>query len=151
MGGGSCFHWMVTFLNHTSQASGRILIFRILGYLSNIYLLYYLQVRYQFGLFDEIHVIDDEEVRHCNWVRFLRSSTNIDEVNMVAVRVKGQTLFQVVTQIPPNGELTVYFDATESAVEAPRDIPSHRERVPTEHLGKGIDNATNLCEIRTLL
>ncbi|KAI0225023.1 hypothetical protein LSAT2_023998 [Lamellibrachia satsuma] len=67
-------------------------------------------VRNRFGCVDEIVDVEDQEVRHCNWVRFVRSSTNVDDVNTVATKVRGQPLFQIVKAVPPNGELLVYFD-----------------------------------------
>lgn len=35
-----------------------------------------LQVRHRFGLFDEVCTSGGVQVRHCNWVRFLRVSEN---------------------------------------------------------------------------
>ena len=70
----------------------------------------FFQVRHRFGCVDEIVEIDDQDVRHCNWVRFIRSSTNVDDVNTVATKVRDEPLFQIVKEVPPNGELLVYFD-----------------------------------------
>lgn len=35
-----------------------------------------MQVRHRFGLFDEVCTSAGVQVRHCNWVRFLRVSEN---------------------------------------------------------------------------
>lgn len=73
--------------------------------------LFSFQVRNQFGCFDEILEIDDHEVRHCNWIRFLRSTSDFDEVNLVARQLKNRgPVFQVIRPVPSNGELRVYFD-----------------------------------------
>ena len=63
-----------------------------------------------FGCTDAIIEIDDREVRHCNWVRFLRVAQNPDDVNIIGSRVQGQFVFQVIKTIPPNGELKAYLD-----------------------------------------
>lgn len=34
----------------------------------------FLQIRYRFGLYDEISISNGFRVRHCNWIRFLRVS-----------------------------------------------------------------------------
>ncbi len=70
----------------------------------------YFQIRYHFGCYDEIHEIDEEDVRHCNWVRFLQASDSIDEVNIVGVKLNDQVIFQVVKDILPNTELKAFFD-----------------------------------------
>ncbi len=44
---------------------------------------------------DSVQEVEGAEVRHCNWVRFIQSTHSIDEVNIVAVRVKGHPVFQV--------------------------------------------------------
>ena len=50
-----------------------------------------LQIRHRFGCYDEITEVDRRRVRHCNWVRFLRStSTYNDEVNLIGTKVKGE-------------------------------------------------------------
>lgn len=44
----------------------------------------YLQIRYRFGLYDEVTVINGCRVRHCNWIRFLRvSETYGPQVNIL--------------------------------------------------------------------
>lgn len=39
-----------------------------------VFLYFFLQIRYRFGLYDEIATTNGQKVRHCNWVRFLRMS-----------------------------------------------------------------------------
>ncbi len=53
------------------------------------------QVRNEFGVVDEILDVEEEEVRHCNWVRFIQSANSIDDVNIVGIKVGGRPLFQV--------------------------------------------------------
>ena len=95
-------------------------------------------MRNRFGSVDEIVEIEDQDVRHCNWVRFVRSSTNVDDVNIVATKVRGEPLFQIVKEVPPNGELLVYFDddasdrlaaRVSSQSGVPKPILSERPRV----------------------
>lgn len=65
------------------------------------------QIRNCFGCYDEISTTKE---RHCNWVRFLRTSTTYSEdVNVIGTRVKGEPLFEVVKNIPANTELVVFF------------------------------------------
>ena len=102
------------------------------------------QVRNRFGSVDEIVEIEDQDVRHCNWVRFVRSSANVDDVNIVATKVRGEPLFQIVKEVPPNGELLVYFDddasdrlvaRVSSQCGVPKPILTERPRV-SENLQK---------------
>ena len=37
-------------------------------------------------------------------------SNNIDEVNMVGLRVKGEVIYQIIRTIPPNGEIIAYYE-----------------------------------------
>ena len=69
-------------------------------------------------------------MRHCNWVRFLRASSDVDAVNLVATRVDGSAIFQVVKTIPPNGELLVYFDSVTDDVTSPRREVSECDAKP---------------------
>ncbi|KAK7499811.1 hypothetical protein BaRGS_00008902 [Batillaria attramentaria] len=65
--------------------------------------------RRQHGCYDVIQEIDGQEVRHCNWVRFVKASNNPDEVNVISSKVKGHPFFQVIKHIKPNDELVVLF------------------------------------------
>lgn len=50
-----------------------------------------LQIRHRFGCYDEITEADRRRVRHCNWVRFLRTTpTYSAEVNVIGTKVKGE-------------------------------------------------------------
>ena len=51
--------------------------------------------------------MEKREVRHCNWVRFLRASTNMNDVNVIARRVNKRPQFQVIKPLPVNAELKV--------------------------------------------
>jgi len=66
-----------------------------------------MQVRRRYGCFDEVLQVEKREVRHCNWVRFLRATTNMNDVNMIARRVNKQPQFQVIKPLPVNAELKV--------------------------------------------
>ena len=70
----------------------------------------FFQIRRKFGCYDIIIEVEGREVRHCNWVRFVKSSTNIAEVNIVGLSVQGDTIFQALKPIHPNDELVVFFD-----------------------------------------
>jgi hypothetical protein len=67
-------------------------------------------------------MVDERKVRHCNWLRFLKSSDNVDEVNMVAVKVEGYSLFQTVRPIRPNDEIVVYFNEPCKKPQDPEDV-----------------------------
>ncbi|KAL4229844.1 hypothetical protein ACF0H5_010236 [Mactra antiquata] len=66
-------------------------------------------VRYNYGCEDTISVVDSREVRHCNWVRFLKTSDVIDDVNIVGLKIKGEVVFQTVKTILPNEEIVAYL------------------------------------------
>lgn len=66
-----------------------------------------MQVRRRYGCFDEVLEVEKREVRHCNWVRFLRASTNMNDVNVIARRVNKRPQFQVIKPLPVNAELKV--------------------------------------------
>ncbi|XP_055920397.1 zinc finger protein 235-like [Eupeodes corollae] len=67
-------------------------------------------VRYRFGLYDEISYTFGKRVRHCNWIRFLRVSESYgSQVNMVCTKVKGEPIYEVVKPITTHQELVVYF------------------------------------------
>ncbi|KAK3107874.1 hypothetical protein FSP39_024142 [Pinctada imbricata] len=97
-------------------------------------------VRNKFGVQDEILDIEDREVRHCNWVRFLKSSTNFKEVNIVGTKSEGAVIFQTIKNIKPNDELIAYFDCperentTEEETEISEELlePKIEEEIPDE-------------------
>ncbi|XP_014250296.1 zinc finger protein 287 [Cimex lectularius] len=67
-------------------------------------------IRHRFGCYDEITEVDRRRVRHCNWVRFLRTSTTYsDQVNIIGTKIKGEPIYEAVKNIPANSELVVYF------------------------------------------
>ena len=78
-------------------------------YKANIFL-YMFQVRFKFGCYEEILQVEDEEVRHCNWVRFVTATTSKQEANVVATNHKGRVKFKVVQPINTNEEIKVLFD-----------------------------------------
>ncbi|KAL5279334.1 hypothetical protein ACFFRR_003738 [Megaselia abdita] len=67
-------------------------------------------VRYRFGLYDEILYAAGKRVRHCNWIRFLRvSDVYGPQVNLVCTKVNGEPIYKVVKPITSHQELVVYF------------------------------------------
>lgn len=69
------------------------------------------QIRHQFGCFDEIQDIDNQKVRHCNWIRFLgHSPTLTTDVNLYARIIHGEVIYETITNILPNTELIVFYD-----------------------------------------
>ena len=67
-------------------------------------------VRHRFGCFDEITESNRRKVRHCNWVRFLRTvSSYTPEVNLIGTKVKGEPIYEVVKPIPAHTELVAFF------------------------------------------
>ncbi|XP_065210026.1 zinc finger and SCAN domain-containing protein 2-like [Planococcus citri] len=67
-------------------------------------------IRNRFGCYDEIMEINRRQVRHCNWIRFLRiASEPSDEVNVVGEKIKGEPIYRAVKTIPANSELVVRY------------------------------------------
>ncbi|KAB0794537.1 hypothetical protein PPYR_11376 [Photinus pyralis] len=68
------------------------------------------QIRHRFGCYDEISGNGSRRVRHCNWVRFVRVANSFNPaVNLVATKVGGEPVYEVVKPIPPDTELLVYY------------------------------------------
>ncbi|RWS15766.1 zinc finger and SCAN domain-containing protein 2-like protein [Dinothrombium tinctorium] len=69
-------------------------------------------IRHKFGCFDEIQEVDNQKVRHCNWIRFLRHiNTLSSEVNLIGRIVHGEVIYETITNVSPNTEMIVYYDA----------------------------------------
>ncbi|XP_076054702.1 uncharacterized protein LOC143033308 [Oratosquilla oratoria] len=91
----------------------------------NLPLLPYLppmDLRVRYGSYDEMVDKATGRVRHCNWVRFVHYSLQYGpHVNMVASKVRGSVVFEVVREIPTGGELIVFFlpDCGEDALLLP--------------------------------
>ncbi|XP_046865868.1 oocyte zinc finger protein XlCOF8.4-like isoform X2 [Drosophila willistoni] len=67
-------------------------------------------IRYRFGLYDEISNYYGKQVRHCNWIRFLRLSTIYDSnVNLICTKFNGDPLYEVVKTILAYQEVIVYY------------------------------------------
>ncbi|XP_013790515.1 zinc finger protein 391-like [Limulus polyphemus] len=68
-------------------------------------------VRNRFGCYDQIQVVENRKVRHCNWVRFLRCSPTVtSDVNLL-VRVRpDDIIYECIRQVSPNTELVVHYD-----------------------------------------
>ena len=67
------------------------------------------QVRHKFGCTEEVMEVDGRTVRHCNWLRFLRASTDVCRVNVLARLIDTKATFQVVRPIEPRQELLAFF------------------------------------------
>lgn len=96
----------------------------------------YFQIRRYYGSQDEIVTVEDRKMRHCNWVRFLKTSDVIDDANVVGVRAKHETVFQVTRTVLPNEEIVAYL---------------HREGSPlslTDVLRSSTQNATSTPDVR---
>lgn len=86
----------------------------------NIYFI--LQIRYKFGCYDEICDVENRMVRHCNWIRFSKSSGNINDVNFIAAIVKDQPVYQAIRPVKPNDEIVIFFDHVNDQHEADETI-----------------------------
>ncbi|XP_052060500.1 zinc finger protein 235-like [Mytilus californianus] len=75
-------------------------------------------IRYKFGCYDEICDVENRKVRHCNWIRFSKSSGNINDVNFIAAIVKDQPIYQTIRPVKPNDEIVVFFDHVNIQSEA---------------------------------
>lgn len=68
------------------------------------------QIRYHYGLYDEIALVLGKPVRHCNWIRFLRMSERYTaNVNMVCTRLKGKPVYEAIKSITSHQELVVFY------------------------------------------
>ena len=86
-------------------------------------LLNVLQIRYRFGCYDEILLVGNRKVRHCNWVRFLRETSCQEDVNIVGELQKGEAVvFRVTSFVPPNGELLVHFSDSRQTNNSYSDV-----------------------------
>uniref|UniRef100_A0A8D8XA01 Zinc finger protein 235 n=1 Tax=Cacopsylla melanoneura TaxID=428564 RepID=A0A8D8XA01_9HEMI len=67
-------------------------------------------IRHRFGCYDEITEVNRRKVRHCNWVRFVRTATKYtDEVNIIGSKIKGEPIYEAVKTITANTELVVFY------------------------------------------
>ena len=67
-----------------------------------------LQLRQQFGCADEIVNLSGREVRHCNWMRFVQSSSR-DLANVVAMRIHGDVVLMVISKMAAYCEVRMLF------------------------------------------
>ena len=95
----------------------------------NIYFI--LQIRYKFGCYDEICDVENRMVRHCNWIRFSKSSGNINDVNFIAAIVKDQPVYQAIRPVKPNDEIVIFFDHVNDQHEADETIEEIDVVVPS--------------------
>ena len=74
--------------------------------------------------------VEDRQVRHCNWVRFLKYSTSHRDVNIVGIKVKDEVVFQTVKTILPNEEIIAYL-------RDPSDETEHEATLSETATGSG--------------
>ena len=67
------------------------------------------QIRYEYGLTDEVFPVEGVDVRHCNWVRFLQEAPYPDRANVECIRVKDDVIIRVIKPIDTNEELQAFF------------------------------------------
>ncbi|GIZ04606.1 zinc finger protein 45 [Caerostris extrusa] len=81
-----------------------------------------IHIRHRFGCYDEIQKIDCRRVRHCNWIRFLKSSPTLsNEVNLFwELWLKVNQYSEAVRTVPSNTELVVYLENTGDADDSLR-------------------------------
>ncbi|KAL8624573.1 hypothetical protein ACOMHN_005874 [Nucella lapillus] len=92
-------------------------------------------IRREFGCYDVIEKINGHDVRFCNWVRFVRVTTNPTQANVLcSMLYDGQAVYQVAKTIEPNQEIVVFFPPNLSRVSphasdviSPRTIMSLAE------------------------
>lgn len=102
------------------------------------------QIRHKFDCHDTIEKVDGRDVRHCNWIRFLKSSNNLDDVNMVGVKVDGEAIFQTVKIIRPNEEVLAFFDIT-GEENTERETISMKTNENISHKESIITHSKYLC------
>ncbi|XP_070203278.1 uncharacterized protein [Littorina saxatilis] len=96
-------------------------------------------VRREFGCYDVIQDVDGQDVRHCNWVRFVKVSSNPDDVNVIGSKFKGEVFYQVIKHVKPNDELVVLFH-TNAMTSSPEKVtssnimPSSAEKVTSSNI-----------------
>lgn len=67
-----CFFFLFFFVIFIVFVGLNVCVIDWITYLLHFY--FSLQIRYRFGLYDEISISNGFRVRHCNWIRFLRVS-----------------------------------------------------------------------------
>ncbi|XP_077868720.1 uncharacterized protein LOC102801299 [Saccoglossus kowalevskii] len=77
-----------------------------------------LQVRNGFGCYEDVTWLNGFSIRHCNWIRYLRNVDKIENANMVAMKIKGQPVYNVTKVIPSNSEILVYFSTTDHSMSS---------------------------------
>ena len=91
-------------------------------------------MRNGYGCEDTISTVEGREVRHCNWVRFLKTCDVIDDANVVGVKIKGEIVYQTIKTILPNEEIVAYLQRTDENLE---DVFRPAEETVTPDLSKG--------------
>lgn len=75
-------------------------------------------IRHRFGCYDEIQLEKSRQVRHCNWVRFVRHSPQFSaEVNLLGSLVKGEPVYETIRTVASNTELVVFYEDADDDVD----------------------------------
>ncbi|GFO33735.1 myoneurin-like [Plakobranchus ocellatus] len=67
------------------------------------------KMRRSYGSYDVMLDVQGQQVRHCNWVRFVRSTLDPGSANVISSKVRGQAFFQVTRAVKPSEEIVVLF------------------------------------------
>lgn len=100
------------------------------------------QVRHSLGCYDEIREVENRQVRHCNWVRFVRLARRLSSrVNLVASPAsrsgpQAPVLYRVLRAVQPNTELVAFFSdrarKEEGEEEDAAGMVTSTPKIPTE-------------------
>lgn len=104
-----------------------------------------LQIRRKYGSEDAISTMDENKVRHCNWVRFLKISDVIGDVNMVGFKIKDEIVFQVVKTILPNEEIVAYLQKTDDTFSLEHFFQKQTETVEPD-MAKGKNGGISILQ-----
>ncbi|XP_077563611.1 uncharacterized protein LOC144179216 [Haemaphysalis longicornis] len=99
-------------------------------------------VRHSLGCYDEIREVENRQVRHCNWVRFVRLARRLSSrVNLVASPAsrsgpQAPVLYRVLRAVQPNTELVAFFSdrarKEEGEEEDAAGMVTSTPKIPTE-------------------
>ncbi|KAH7951277.1 hypothetical protein HPB52_007238 [Rhipicephalus sanguineus] len=65
-------------------------------------------VRHSLGCYDEIREVEERQVRHCNWVRFVRIAKRLSRTS--PQQRQAPVLYRVLRPVQPNTELVAFFN-----------------------------------------
>ncbi|XP_013391991.1 zinc finger protein 226-like isoform X2 [Lingula anatina] len=71
-------------------------------------------LRFTYGCHDEIAHMGLEKVRHCNWIRFLDTSTDPECINTVAYKEQEKVLYKTTKHIKQGQKLVAHLEGTDN-------------------------------------